>query len=131
MPSHASHRPTRHRPAAPADAQLRIEHQLAVGRGREGLQARGQVLAQRAKGGAQHGFLIGMAFGRIGNEAEAFDASEMLPLDRDLARRSDRRRHFTLIAQSSYKQGRPSIDKPLRQALVQHIRQLVLDRTRP
>ena len=69
-----------------------------------------------------------MALGRIGHEAEAFDAPEMLTLDRDLARRSDRRRHFTLIAQSSYKQGRPSIDKPLRQALVQDIRKLVLDR---
>ena len=60
-------------------------------------------------------------FGRVGNEPEALDASEMFALDNDLARFGDRRRHFTLIAQSSYKQRRSSIDKPLRQTLMQHV----------
>ena len=99
----------------------------------EGLQARRQVLAQRPQRGAQHGLLVRTfrrAFGRVRNEAEALDAAEMLALDYDLARFGDRRRHFTLIAQSSYKQCRASIDKPLRQTLVQHIGQPVLDRAR-
>ena len=118
------------RAAAPADAQLRVEHQLAVGRAGERLQARRQVLAQRTQRRTQHGLLIRLSLGRVRNEAEALDASEMLALDRDLARFGDRRRHFTLIAQSSYKQRRPSIDKPLRQTLVQHVGKLVLDRAR-
>ena len=84
--------------AAPADAQLRVEHQLAVGRIGEGLQARGQILAQRAQRGAQHGLLVSLSLGRVWHEAEPLDAAEMLSFDRHLARRGDRRRHFTLIA---------------------------------
>ena len=84
--------------AAPTDAQLRVEHQLAVGRIGEGLQARGQILAQRAQRGAQHSLLVSLSLGRVWHEAEPLDAAEMLSFDRHLARRCDRRRHFTLIA---------------------------------
>ena len=127
----AARQQARDRAAAPTDAQLRIEYQLAVGRVGESLQAHGQILAQRAQRSAQHSLLVGMSLGRVWHEAEPLDAAEMLSFDRHLARRSDRRRHFTLIAQSSYKQGRPSIDKPLRQTLVQYVRKLVFDRARP
>ena len=71
-----------------------------------------------------------MALGRVGNEAKALDSPEMLALDCDLAGCGDRCRHFTLIAQSSYKQGRTSIDKPLRQTLVQGVGKSVLDGAR-
>ena len=87
----------------------------------EGLQTCRQVLAQGAQRRAQNGLLVRLTLGRVGNEAEALDASEMFALDNDLARFGDRRRHFTLIAQSSYKQCRSSIDKPLRQTLMQHV----------
>jgi hypothetical protein len=64
----------------------------------EGLQARGQILAQRAQRGAQHSLLVSLSLGRVWHEAEPLDAAEMLSFDRHLARRGDRRRHFTLIA---------------------------------
>ena len=48
------------------------------------------------------------------------------PFD-DFAGSGDCRVHFTLIAQSSYKQGRTSIDKPLRQTLMQSIGKPVFD----
>ena len=52
---------------------------------------------QRAERRTQHCLLIGLSLSRIRHEAEPLDAAEMLSLDRHLARRGDRRRHFTLI----------------------------------
>jgi hypothetical protein len=117
----------RHRTATPADTKLRVEHDLAVRAAREGLQTRRQILTQRAQCRAQHRLLVGLPLRRVRNEAEALDAAEMFTLDCHFARCSDRRAHFTLIAQSSYKQSRTSIDKPLHQPLVQDVGKLVLD----
>ena len=107
-----------HRAATPANAQLGIEHDFAVGRSGERLQTRRQILAQRPQGGTHDRLLVGMAFRRVRNEAKPFDSAEVLAFNSDFARSGDRCRHFTLILQSSYKQGRASIDKPLRQTLV-------------
>ena len=96
----------------------------------EGLQARRQVLRKARSAALSTAFWSVVAFGRVGNKPEALDASEMLALDNDLARFGDRRRHFALIAQSSYQQRRPPIDKALGQTLVQRVRQAVLDRAR-
>ena len=112
---------------APADAEQAVEDDLAVGTVHESLQAIGQILAQRAQGRAQHRLLIGLSFGCIRHKTKALDASEMLAFNDDFAGCGDCRVHFTLIAQSSYKQSRASIDKPLRQPLMQNVGKPVLD----
>jgi hypothetical protein len=54
----------------------------------------------------------------------------MLAFHDDFACSGDCRVHFTLIAQSSYKQSRASIDKPLRETLMQNVGKPVLYGTR-